>query len=265
MNASAVVLNRFVFPSSPAPPARAAHRAARRARAPPRRSRVRVTARDARASPERIARVAIANQIANREKAINPIARSMDDSTPSSFVAIDRIRRSRQSAMKARTDARSRAPSASRSRRASVTRERRVGSSPSRSLFREKAKNRRRDRRVRRPRRSIARSIDRSRDRRAVDRATVSRSIDRARAARTAPGRDARMATTATTRAWEDLRKDARRTESAIERELGELSALGARATRRDATIRRRVRFARDATIRRRDATRRDAMARAGD
>ena len=64
------------------------------------------------------------------------------------------------------------------------------------------------------------------------------------------------MATTATTRAWEDLRKDARRTESAIERELGELSALGARATRRDATIRRRVRFARDATIRRRDATR---------
>ena len=267
MNASAVVLNRFVFPSSPAPPARAAHRAARRARAPPRRSRVRVTARDARASPERIARVAIANQIANREKAINPIARSMDDSTPSSFVAIDRIRRSRRSAraMKDRTDARSRAPSASRSRRASVTRERRVGSSPSRSLFREKAKNRRRDRRVRRPRRSIARSIDRSRDRRAVDRATVSRSIDRARAARTAPGRDARMATTATTRAWEDLRKDARRTESAIERELGELSALGARATRRDATIRRRVRFARDATIRRRDATRRDAMARAGD
>jgi hypothetical protein len=73
------------------------------------------------------------------------------------------------------------------------------------------------------------------------------------------------MATTATTRAWEDLRKDARRTESAIERELGELSALGARATRRDATVRRRVRFARDATIRRRDATRRDAMARAGD
>ena len=98
MNASAVVLNRFVFPSSPAPPARAAHRAARRARAPPRRSRVRVTARDARASPERIARVAIANQIANREKAINPIARSMDESTPSSFVAIDRIRSSRQSA-----------------------------------------------------------------------------------------------------------------------------------------------------------------------
>ena len=70
------------------------------------------------------------------------------------------------------------------------------------------------------------------------------------------------MATTATTRAWEDLRKDARRTESAIERELGELSALGARATRRDATIRRRVRFARDATIRRRDATRRDATRR---
>ena len=236
MNASAVVLNRFVFPSSPAPPARAAHRAARRARAPPRRSRVRVTARDARASPERIARVAIANQIANREKAINPIARSMDDSTPSSFVAIDRIRRSRQSAraMKDRTDARSRA---ARSRRASVTRERRVGAPPSRSLFREKAKNRRRP---------------------------TPASIDR-RAARTAPGRDARMATTATTRAWEDLRKDARRTESAIERELGELSALGARATRRDATIRRRVRFARDATIRRRDATRRDAMARAGD
>ena len=229
MNASAVVLNRFVFPSSPAPPARAAHRATRRARAPPRRSRVRVTARDARASPERIARVAIANQIANREKAINPIARSMDDSTPSSFVAIDRIR---SCAMKARTDARSRAPSASRSRRASVTRERRVGSSRARSLFREKAKNRRRP---------------------------TPASIDRARAARTAPGRDARMATTATTRAWEDLRKDARRTESAIERELGELSALGARATRRDATVRRRVRFARDATTRRRDATRRDA------
>jgi len=98
VNASAVVLNRFVFPSSPAPPARAAHRAARRARAPPRRSRVRVTARDARASPERIARVAIANQIADGEKAINPIARSMDDSTPSSFVAIDRIRRSRRRA-----------------------------------------------------------------------------------------------------------------------------------------------------------------------
>ena len=264
MNASAVVLNRFVFPSSPAPPARAAHRAARRARAPPRRSRVRVTARDARASPERIARVAIANQIANREKAINPIARSMDDSTPSSFVAIDRIRRSRQSAMKARTDARSRAPSASRSRRASVTRERRVGSSPSRSLFREKA---------RRAARSTALDarVDRSRGR-SIDRAIVARSIARwfrdrsiARAGARAPGRDARMATTATTRAWEDLRKDARRTESAIERELGELSALGARATRRDATIRRRVRFARDATIRRRDATRRDAMARAGD
>ena len=75
------------------------------------------------------------------------------------------------------------------------------------------------------------------------------------------------MATTATTRAWEDLRKDARRTESAIERELGELSALGARATRRDATVRRRVRFAlyRDHPTTRRDATRRDAMARAGD
>jgi hypothetical protein len=266
VNASAVVLNRFVFPSSPAPPARAAHRAARRARAPPRRSRVRVTARDARASPERIARVAIANQIANREKAINPIARSMDDSTPSSRVAIDRIRRSRRSAraMKDRTDARSRAPSASRSRRASVTRERRVGSSPSRSLFREKA---------RRAARSTALDarVDRSRGR-SIDRAIVARSIARwfrdrsiARAGARAPGRDARMATTATTRAWEDLRKDARRTESAIERELGELSALGARATRRDATIRRRVRFARDATIRRRDATRRDAMARAGD
>ena len=101
-------------------------------------------------------------------------------------------------------------------------------------------------------------------------RAIVARSIARwfrdrsieSRAARGAPGRDARMATTATTRAWEDLRKDARRTESAIERELGELSALGARATRRDATIRRRVRFARDATIRRRDATRRDAIRR---
>ena len=107
--------------------------------------------------------------------------------------------------------------------------------------------------------RSRGRSIDRAIVARSIARWFRDRSIDRARAARTAPGRDARMATTATTRAWEDLRKDARRTESAIERELGELSALGARATRRDATIRRRGRFARDATIRRRDATRRDA------
>ena len=108
---------------------------------------------------------------------------------------------------------------------------------------------------------SIDRAVDRSIARSSRGRSTRwfrARSIARAKA-RKAPGRDARMATTATTRAWEDLRKDARRTESAIERELGELSALGARATRRDATIRRRARFARDATIRRRDATRRDA------
>ena len=143
---------------------------------------VHITARDARASPERIARVAIANQIADREKAIDPIARSMDDSTPSSFVAIDRIRRSRRSAraMKDRTDARSRAPSASRSRRASVTRERRVGSSPSRSLFREKAP------RAARSTRSTPASIDRAVDR-SIARSSRGRSrdgfaIDRSRA-----------------------------------------------------------------------------------
>ena len=68
------------------------------------------------------------------------------------------------------------------------------------------------------------------------------------------------MATTATTRAWEDLRKDARRTESAIERELGELSALGARrdATRRDHPTTRAIRARRDHPTTRRDATRRD-------
>ena len=37
-------------------------------------------------------------------------------------------------------------------------------------------------------------------------------------------------ATTTTTMTWEELRKDARRCESACERELGELSAMGAYA-----------------------------------
>ena len=263
MNASAVVLNRFVFPSSPAPPARAAHRAARRARAPPRRSRVRVTARDARASPERIARVAIANQIANREKAINPIARSMDDSTPSSRVAIDRIRRSRTPDAGPHRRPKSRAERVAVASRFCDARTRRRIVAVAIAFSRKSASSGAID--------ASDVRVDRSRGR-SIDRAIVARSIarwfrDRSTNARGAgaPGRDARMATTATTRAWEDLRKDARRTESAIERELGELSALGARATRRDATIRRRVRFARDATIRRRDATRRDAMARAGD
>ena len=36
--------------------------------------------------------------------------------------------------------------------------------------------------------------------------------------------------TTTTTMTWEELRKDARRCESACERELGELSAMGAYA-----------------------------------
>ena len=242
MNASAVVLNRFVFPSSPAPPARAAHRAARRARAPPRRSRVRVTARDARASPERIARVAIANQIADREKAINPIARSMDDSTPSSFVAIDRIR---SCAMKARTDARSRAPSASRSRRASVTRERRVGSSPSRSLFREKAP---RAARSTRPTR-----VDRSRGR------SIARAIGaRTRRADGDDGDDAGVGGSAQGCATDGERDRARA--------RGAERARCARdATRRDHPTTRAIRARRDHPTTRRDATRRDAMTRAGD
>ena len=158
-------------------------------------------------------------------------------------------------AMKDRTDARSRAPSASRSRRASVTRERVVGSSPSRSLFREKAKNRR----VRRPRRSIARSIDRSRDRRAVDRAMVSRSIDRAR------GREGARTRRADGDDGDDAGVGGSAQGCATDGERDRARARGAErarcardATRRDHPTTRAIRARRDHPTTRRDATRRD-------
>ena len=119
---------------------------------------------------------------------------------------------------------------------------------------------------ARRPRRSIARSIDRSRDRRAVDRAMVSRSIDRARAARGArtrradgdDGDDAGVGGSAQGCATDGERDRARA--------RGAERARCARdATRRDHPTTRAIRARRDHPTTRRDATRRDATARAGD
>ena len=90
MNASAVVLNRFVFPSSPAPAALAAHRAPRRARVRAFDSRLRVAARAPNARSRHIDRVAIAFDRESRKRCV--IDRSIErfDRVRARSLALDR-------------------------------------------------------------------------------------------------------------------------------------------------------------------------------
>ena len=196
MNASAVVLNRFVFPSSPAPAALAAHRAPRRARVRAFDSRLRVAARAPNARSRRIDRVAIAFDRESRKRCV--IDRSIDRTIRSRSRARARARsRARSRARDAASSTRARlvdATRASRSRARVVAPIRHVGSP---SLFREKARDRERlDRAIddaRRRRRSIARGS--TRRARTLDRGSSARddrSIEFARAiARPPTGGDA--------------------------------------------------------------------------
>ena len=171
-------------------------------------------------------------------------------------LALDRVNRCQRRA----------APRASQSRRASVTRERRVGSSPSRSLFREKAP--RAARSTRPTPASIDRAVDRSIARSSRGRSRDGFAIDRSRArgangARTRradgdDGDDAGVGGSAQGCATDGERDRARA--------RGAERARCARdATRRDHPTTRAIRARRDHPTTRRDATRRDAMARAGD
>jgi len=239
VNASAVVLNRFVFPSSPAPAALAAHRAPRRARVRAFDSRLRVAARAPNARSRRIDRVAIAFDRESRKRCV--VDRSIDRTIRSRSRALARARsrarsRARDAASSTRRARRAVAPASSRrsdtsDRHRFFAKKRAIANgSIARSTTRVDVVDRSREvrRDAREPRSRFERARDRSIEVRARDRATADR--------RRRDGRATTTATMATTRAWEDLRKDARRTESAIERELGELSAFGARrdATRRD-------------------------------
>ena len=195
MNASAVVLNRFVFPSSPAPAALAAHRAPRRARVRAFDSRLRVAARAPNARSRRIDRVAIAFDRESRKRCV--IDRSIDRTIRSRSRARARARsRARSRARDAASSTRARlvdATRASRSRARVVAPIRHVGSP---SLFREKARDRELlDRAIddaRRRRRSIARGSTR-RARTSIEVRARARSIDRGSRARS---RDRRPAAT---------------------------------------------------------------------
>ena len=244
MNASAVVLNRFVFPSSPAPAALAAHRAPRRARARAFDSRLRVAARAPNARSRRIDRVAIAFDRESRKRCVHDRSIERFDRVRARSLALDRALdraratppRRRARASSTRRARRAVAPASSRrsdtsDRHRFFAKKRAIANgSIARSTTRVDVVDRSREvrRDAREPRSRFERARDRSIEVRARDRATADR--------RRRDGRATTTATMATTRAWEDLRKDARRTESAIERELGELSAYGARrdATRRD-------------------------------
>ena len=195
MNASAVVLNRFVFPSSPAPAALAAHRAPRRARVRAFDSRLRVAARAPNARSRRIDRVAIAFDRESRKRCV--IDRAIDrrfDRVRARALALDRaLDRARATPPRRRAPRLVDAPRASRSRARVVAPIRHVGSP---SLFREKARDRERlDRAIddaRRRRRSIARGSTR-RARTSIEVRARARSIDRGSRARS---RDRRPAAT---------------------------------------------------------------------
>ena len=181
-----------------------------------------------------------------------------------------RSSRSTESGVRDRARARDAGPHRrpkSRSRRASVTRERRVGSLYVAIAFSRKSASSGAIDGARRPRRSIARSIDRSRDRRAVDRAMVSRSIDRSR-----PGANGARTRRADGDDGDDAGVGGSAQGCATDGERDRARARGAErarcardATRRDHPTTRAIRARRDHPTTRRDATRRDATARADD